>query len=666
MTSTPTSEPKTRDWIRIGACDGALLGALVCVGWILFDAAVFLRTGSPATFLLLLPGSLAATAMGAAVGACLRSSIVLAGVVVLTFVGSGAPFVVDVALSRAEVWVPRAAAFLTCAWVAAAWLAQRGGRGGASFALAFGILACTAKMIYRHGTAFLEIPLIVAAVVLLITGLPRPIRSAAFGRLVALLALVVPAVWYALGAAPRAHPKRADLAPPSDAAPATRPNLVLVVLDTLRADRLAPYGYERETTPLLDVFARESATRYTRSYSTSPWTLPSHASLFTGLLPGEHGATNARVEDKTTVHFAVRPAQPLRQDLTTIAERLRSAGYQTAAIVSNFAYLNHRYGMDQGFERYDDRGDTTVGAYIALAQLGGNKLEVGHLPYRDAGEITDLAIDWLDERRVDSAFFLMLNYMDAHEPYLTSDKYADAFEPGTRPIDPMKSEKSTWPLEHDRALLNLDEHLGRLLDELKARDLFDDSVIVVTSDHGQSLGDHGLFGHAWTLYEGTVRVPLYVKPAGGRNTESSNEPIDGTGTHDLMLELLGMTPESRDVAAQLPGWVSELYSGETNAGIETWAKKIGRDIEADLVAWQEGTIKYIVASDGNVEAFDIERDSSELSPLELSDADLQRVRERGAAWWAAHPPPEPLDVDLPDDLIKALDDLGYGGGEKKP
>ena len=659
MNSTPASEPNNRSWIRIGTCDGALLGVLICAGWILHDAAVFLRSGSPATFLLLLPGCLVAAAIGALVGACLRSFVVFAGVLLLAIVGSGTPFVFDVALSRAEIWVPRAALLLTCAWVAAAWLGQRGGRGRASFGLAFGILACAAQTISRSGTSYLQTPLVVAAVVLLITGLPRPIRSAALGRLAATLALLVPGIWYALDAAPRAHSPRADLTPPPNTAATTRPNLVLIVLDTLRADRLAPYGYERETTPQLDVFVRESATRYTRSYSTSPWTLPSHASLFTGLLPGEHGATNPRIVDKTTLRIAVRPAQPLRQDLTTIAERLRNDGYQSAAIVANCAYLDHRFGMDQGFEHYDDRRDTYVGWYMALAQFGGNALEVGHLTYRDAREITDLALDWLDDRRKDSAFFLMLNYMEAHEPYLTSEKYANAFEPDTRPMDPMKSERSEWPLEHDRALLELDEHLGRLLDELKARDLFENSVVVVTSDHGQALGDHGRDGHAWTLYDSTVRVPLYVKPAGGRSTESNDTPIDGTGTHDLMIELLGMTLESRDVEAEFQGWVSELYSGKTNPGIEAWAAAVGRDLSADLVAWQEGTIKYIVASDGSVEAFDIERDPRELSPLELPEADLVRVRERGAAWWAAHPPPKPLDVEMSDELLEQMENLGY-------
>ncbi len=662
--TTTSDESKRARWVSIGVCEATLVGALVCVGWTLHDAGVFLRTGSPSTFLGLVPGSLVVIAMGAALGALMRARIVFALVALLALAGSLAPFVVEIARSRAEIWVPRAAFLLVCAWFAATVLGQRTGRGRASLALAFGILACVAKSVYRHGMLGVELPLVAAAAVLILTALPRPIRSASVARLVALLALVVPTVWYALDAAPRARTNRPDFPPPSTKTSAERPNLLLVVLDTLRADRLRPYGYARVTTPALDRFATQEAVRYTNSFSTSPWTLPSHSSLFTGLLPAEHGATNPRVVDDTTLFgLAIRPAQPLGPDNTTIAEVLRDAGYQTAAIVSNCAYLNHKFGVDQGFEHYDDRRDTYVMSYIALAQLGGRSLEVGHLPYRDAEEITNCAIDWLDKRRKDTAFFLMLNYMEAHEPYLTPSKYADAFEPDRQPIDPIKGDPLGWSLEHDRALLYLDEHLGRLLDALKAREVFDNTVVVVTSDHGQSLGDHGLNGHAWTLYNPTVRVPLYVKPAGGRTTEVDETLIDGTGTHDVMLQLLGFPVAPRSREASPDGWVSELYAGLATYSIKQWAASVGRNLEANLIAWQEGSTKFIVGSDGSVQAFDLENDPREAAPLELSEQEIARVTAIANAWWAAHPPPEAIEVDMDEDLKNQMQELGYTGDD---
>ena len=201
-------------------------------------------------------------------------------------------------------------------------------------------------------------------------------------------------------------------------APADAPNLLLIVLDTVRADHLAPYGYHRVTTPRIDAFANERATRYTRARSAGTYTLPSHASLFTGLYPSVHGADHPRAEGQSGVsRWTLRPALGLRPDVPTLAEVLHEHGWRTAAIVANNVFLHHSFGLDRGFERYDDRDTAWTNEYLALAQYAGFALRTGHLLYRDGDEITAEALRWIDGEGA-RPFFLMLNYMDAHAPYM--------------------------------------------------------------------------------------------------------------------------------------------------------------------------------------------------------------------------------------------------------
>ena len=179
-------------------------------------------------------------------------------------------------------------------------------------------------------------------------------------------------------------------------APEPPPQIVLVVCDTLRADHLTVYGYERPTSPVLERLAAE-ATVYTRFQASAPWTLPSHASMFTGLEPAEHGARTLSAEELIELQEqgwqGQNNAAPLAARHTTLAEHFREKGWATAAIVANTAYLDPRFGVAQGFEHYDRRrGDVT--------------------------DMTTRALAWIDAHR-EEPFFLVLNLMDTHRPYNT-------------------------------------------------------------------------------------------------------------------------------------------------------------------------------------------------------------------------------------------------------
>jgi arylsulfatase len=426
---------------------------------------------------------------------------------------------------------------------------------------------------------------------------------------------------------------------------------VLIVLDTVRADHLAPYGYARATTPSLDRRVREEFTLYENARSTSSWTLPSHASLFTGLLPAQHGAAPPG-----------RHAQGVREDAPMLAEVLREGGWRTAAVFSNSVYLRARkpgrasyaFGMERGFEHFDDRLDGSIGGYLPLAQLLGGDLRKGHLHYRDAERITDLALAWLD-RRGEGPFFLALNYMDAHAPNMPPPPFDRAFG-GPVARDLLAPGAELQVLQYDRELAYLDLHLERLLSGLEQRGLYDRTALIVTSDHGEALGDHGFLYHGWVLYDALVRVPLYVKPAGGRTEERSSADKSGADVFRIALALAGLpAPAPADSAAP----AAELYVNPK--GVGGMEARTGRDLERNLVCWKDGPFKTIVGSNGEVEVYDVAADPRELAPLALSEGQRELALERARAWWRAWPVELGRAAELGADELERMRELGYAG-----
>ncbi|HEY5659000.1 MAG TPA: sulfatase [Myxococcota bacterium] len=286
-----------------------------------------------------------------------------------------------------------------------------------------------------------------------------------------------------------------------------KPNVLLITLDTVRADHLSSYGYARPTTPNLDAFAGR-ATRFTTCFATSPWTVPSHASLFTGRHPFEHGAHS--FEPKGMEYNNVFP---LDESHETLAEVLAGEGYVTAGIVANNVYLDPLLNLQQGFETWD------------VKRVRGHRL-------------TRRAFRWLERSR-EQPFFLFLNYLDAHRPYNVMPVEGERRYPKSqnpyRTLDALISRVmiegeppdglgELVTEQYDRALRNLDAQLGRLLAWLEERGLYDDTLIVITSDHGEYFGEHGLVEHSKDVYRQALAVPLIVKRPGQNRGEIVDTP----------------------------------------------------------------------------------------------------------------------------------------------
>jgi arylsulfatase A-like enzyme len=248
-----------------------------------------------------------------------------------------------------------------------------------------------------------------------------------------------------------------------------RPNVILITIDTVRADHIGCYGAKGVSTPTLDALGRDGIV-FERAMAQVPLTFPSHASIMTGSYPFQNGA-----QDFTS--------PPLDSRFRTLAQALREHGYSTGAVVSSFA-LDHSWGLARGFDFYDD----------AFSQESYKKRELG-LVQRGAEESTSHAITWL-KKTPKRLFFLWLHLYDPHSPY--------------DPPEPFRSEFADHP--YDGEIAYADQQLGRLIEWLKSVRLYDRTLVIMASDHGESLGDHGEKEHGFFLYNSTLRVPLIVKP----------------------------------------------------------------------------------------------------------------------------------------------------------
>jgi len=309
--------------------------------------------------------------------------------------------------------------------------------------------------------------------------------------------------------------------------PTNAPNVLLITLDTLRADHLSSYGYARKTTPNLDRLA-ERGVLFEFAFANSSWTLPAHASLLTGRLPSEHGADWR---------------SPMDAGIPTLAETFSAAGYRTGGFVANNLYLGQEWGLARGFSRYEAHGSALLDD-LQRTVLGTKMLKVilPRLGYLDipgrkrAGTVNQEFFDWLDGFQ-GWPFFAFLNYLDVHDPYVTLDPYHSKFSSDVthgeainfqfqahafRRKHDLSSQDVTREINgYDGCLAYLDAEVGALLSELERRGLAKNTLVIVTSDHGEAFGNHDLFGHGNSLYLETLHVPLILVwpgkvPAGAR------------------------------------------------------------------------------------------------------------------------------------------------------
>jgi arylsulfatase A-like enzyme/Flp pilus assembly protein TadD len=269
---------------------------------------------------------------------------------------------------------------------------------------------------------------------------------------------------------PGSRPTEAAFRRVTDAVAPENLNIVLVTLDTLRSDRLSCYGSDRVDTPNLDALAREGV-KFTNAASTVPFTLPAHSSMMTGTYPPFHGVRE-------------NVGAMLPDDIPTVAERLRDGGWATAGFVSSFV-LDGRWGIGRGFDHYFDDFDLSK---FDTPNMGS---------VQRTGDVTVAeAVRWLDERPAEKPFFLWVHLYDPHEPYTPPEPYASQYP--NRP--------------YDGEVAFTDSMIGELRRALEERNVLEESLVIVTADHGEGLGDHGEMFHGYYIYDSTVHVALIVRP----------------------------------------------------------------------------------------------------------------------------------------------------------
>ena len=397
-----------------------------------------------------------------------------------------------------------------------------------------------------------------------------------------------------------------------------RPHVVLVTLDTTRRDRLGCYGYSRPTSPHLDALAERSVV-FERAVAASSWTLPSHASIFTGMFPSSHGADYDPVGPLRLTQAIEGPeewaeyrAAGLSPSATTLALLLREQGYETGAVVGG-PWMKRIFGLDRGFETYDDD-------------------DIGDVNGRLASEVTTAALEFLET--TESPFFLFLKYFDPHGPYEAPAPFGGSF--GQEPSD-----------RYDEEILYMDHHLGRFLEGMKGRGLLEDSLILVTADHGELLGEHGKMGHGASLFEEEIRVPFLVKYPGDEvEPGRSGEPVHHVDVLPLVLERLGLSPSGRSRQPLL----AEVNPLAFMSPEGSWR------------ALDFGRHKLLWNSLGNHELYDLEQDPGERN--DLSRIDPARTTEAigllDKVLSSLPPPGEPgPPTTLDEETLKALRGLGY-------
>ena len=441
-------------------------------------------------------------------------------------------------------------------------------------------------------------------------------------------------------------------------APAGAPNVLLLVLDTVRAESLSLHGYGRETSPNLVRLARKGS-RFEHARAPASWTLPSHASMFTGRWPHELSATADR---------------PLDATYPTLAEFLSSHGYVTGAFVANTHYCNAAYGLDRGFSRYDDYSENRVISPVATlrsSELG--KRLVRHAsalagiadpygPRKDAPRIQRDALDWL-AAHPGRPYFGFLNYFDAHDPYLlpagASPRFgkgldAASYAASVKRLHQLSKGKSTPQTAeqfrataaelrdaYDDCIAYLDEQLGEFFDELEGRGLLANTMVIVTSDHGEHLGERQLFGHGRSLYRPLVDVPLVIVPPSGRPSRPDvRAPVSLRDLPATVADLAGLGESSPFPGRSLARhWEASTSRSPASADpplseVDISAKvpdnlshaPAGRGPMKSLVAEEK---VYIRNGDGLEELYDLDNDPSESHNLATSpDADptLRRFR----------------------------------------
>lgn len=466
-----------------------------------------------------------------------------------------------------------------------------------------------------------------------------------------------------------------------------KPNILLISLDTVRADHLSCYGYSKSTTPNIDRLA-ENGTLFEHAYSNAVWTPPAHASMLTGLYPSEHGVVDQNRLDS---------------DIPTIAQNLLSNGYRTAGFVSN-SQVGQLVGLDKGHETFVEiwRGSQSKNIILrALRWFGRKALDIACLRDHGAKITNQLALKWLDEaQRGDKPFYLFLHYIDAHSPLKAPRPYRTKFisKGLIRKIDqqvvklmadnplrfyssniiPNQFENEYLVGLYDGEIGYLDKKIGEIAEYLKKEKLYDNTLIIITADHGEHFGEHGHYSHVSSLYQPIIHVPLIIKlPGSAAKGDKNNKIVQLIDIFPTILNVAGITSEINDhisgqeifncnstsedhyVVSEWEGRIpyfilSDLKCDRTDERVSRFTKKIYSLIK--------GNYKYIVCSDGTEEIYNLVDDPEERINLVAQDGSLGKLYGEFLQKWKEQLKPNKVlqeTYTLDKEIEKNLKALGY-------
>jgi arylsulfatase A-like enzyme/tetratricopeptide (TPR) repeat protein len=411
-------------------------------------------------------------------------------------------------------------------------------------------------------------------------------------------------------------------------------NVVLVTFDTTRADRIGAYGNDRIETPILDGLAADGIL-FSQAVSVAPITAPSHSSILTGLYPTAHG-------------FRDNGLFVLEDHQITLAEMLREQGYATAAAVGAFPVVS-QFGFDQGFDLFDDHLTGMYEDYLGERAVPKEQL---FFDERRAAQVNEAVLPWL-EQRGDQPFFLWLHYFDPHQP----------FEPPP-PYDQLYADDL-----YNGEIAYTDSRLGHLLAQLERLGQLDRTLIVMTADHGEGLGEHNELTHAMLAYDSTLHVPLIIRPPSGA-APAGRVIEDRVGVVDIVptvLDLLGLPlPEHLHGGSLQPLWSTDEASSRYTP--RYYAENLSPRLThgwGELRVLYDGPLKYIHGP--RPELYDLTVDPKELDDLlARKPEDAARMREALAGFIQDHAADQPVETRALDpELVRRLQSLGYlhGSGE---
>ncbi len=459
----------------------------------------------------------------------------------------------------------------------------------------------------------------------------------------------------------------------------TAPNIVLIVMDATRARNLGCYGYKRPTTPHLDRLA-EGGVLYEQAISPGGWSLPSHASIFTGLYASRHGADDQ--------HKYLQPEYP------TLAELLRAHGYHTLAFCEN-PYVGPATGLDRGFEWFNRLPGNPPAQWVKKAVRARQRARNGMakvLGQADSGAAHINEQVGASLRRLqasDAPFFLFVHYEETHAPYRLPARFARFLPDGIslqqalrvnqdpwkyliKPESMKEEDFETLTALYDSEILYVDSRIGQLMDWLKALRVFDRTMFIVTADHGENLGDHRMMAHKYCLYDTLLHVPLLVHYPDG--TVQPGRVPHQVQTLDLAPTILGLLGQSDSdtyrafqgfdllsttrreytIAEQSRPDLTKFYTRFPGVDVSRFDRAL-RMIRTERY-------KYIQASDGKHELYDLNQDPDEKRNLiEMLPRVAAELDARLEVWRGSFVEAAPADEvpEFDEEVAERLRALGY-------